>query len=187
MCSWRIVLPVIALAFFSCNEEQEIHYRFTAMDAENVRNTSSVPSPVSDTAIPANAFGIRLHLHPEETYRTGRDFDPYTSLVSCDNPVAGIHVIADSSFGPGYPAGAVLNDHFILFNGSYLHTSPLNSSGLVPTAKFRADYADHPLPDYTEILLVTPPDTTRTFRFIIQLTLKDGTQWADTTNAVKLY
>jgi hypothetical protein len=72
MQRWQIMLPFIALAFFSCEGDQEIHYRFTAMDAENVRNTSSVPSPVQDSAIPANAYGIRINLHPEETYRTGR-------------------------------------------------------------------------------------------------------------------
>jgi len=181
------VLFALIISLVSCEGDQDVHYRFTSMDVENVKNTNTFPSPTSDTSIAANQYGIRINLHPEETYRKGRYFDAYESPVTCENAITSILVTADSSFGNNYPAGDSLNDHFILFNGNYLHTTPLLATGGQPTAVDRDDYATHNFPEYTELLLVVPPDTARSFRFRVDIILKDGTHWTDSTAHVFLH
>jgi len=180
----NILILTVLFTLLSCEGDYSITYEFTGLSIEHAENTGEAPAVTNVDSIPANAYVLRLNLYPKELSRSGRYLDRETPPTNVNAPDS-ILVISNMDFDSDHPAGTSLNDFFLIFNHSYFYTSDLED--LLITNQHYDGYYDTPWPEFADLLLTTPPEISGNHKFFVYLRLKDGTEFIDSTNAIKLY
>jgi len=183
------ILTTLFLLIISCEGDQTVKYRFTSLDIENINYSGRLPQVSYSDSIPTNVYGIRLNLHSVETYRKGRYFDSYESSVSNENPITKIKITSTDSFNTNYPKGTILNKCFVYFPGNYNYVSvPIEENGTIyPNAEYNEDYPKNNFPLYVDLLLWKNVNNKIPRKFYVELVLKEGQVWTDSTELIKLY
>lgn len=155
------------------------------MAAENAENTGAVPVVNTLDSIPASAYVIRLNLFPVEVSRSkGRYFDTETPPRNTNWPLS-IVVTANIDFDSEHPAGTSLSDYFVIFNHSYMHTSPLDDPFI--TNRYTHLFYEEPMPSYADLMLMQVPDFSGDFTFTVSMELNDGTIYSHSTEIIRIY
>lgn len=175
---------LVSSCFFSCEGDMDMRYKWIALNAVNADHSGREPAATTQTILPAINYVLRLELVPMETdRRKGRYVDSEMEPKNV-NPVDSILITSTTNFSTAYPAGAALNDLFLIYNGNLMQTSPVDAFYI--TNVYRDNYTDKPIPDHADLLLMQKPDSVRSFRFAVYLHFKDRTVFTDTTSAIVL-
>jgi hypothetical protein len=178
--SW-ITLVVLS----SCENDQSVTFRFTNLDLDHVDSSPGLPVLAHDS-VKAAVYGVRLYLYPVEISRKGRHFDPYEAPPVNQDPITVFNVWSNAYFN-GTPPGTSLNNHFILFQGSYTHVDTLHPNAPIsPTARYHDDFEKNNFPDYVDILLLDRP-ATGNYKFYVEMHMQNGGVFKDSTTSIKLY
>ncbi len=176
---------ILMAVMLSCEGDISLDYKFTDLTVENAENTGDVPVVNTLDSIPAVAYVIRMNLFPEEVSRSrGRYFDTETPPHNINRPDS-INVFSNIDFDSEHPAGTSLNDYFVIFNHSYLNTSPLSDPYI--TNQYSHLFYENPMPNYADLLLMELPEESRDFEFTVYMKLADGTTFSKTTNLIRIY
>ena len=185
-----LLLPLLLLlliGFFSCEGDYHITYKWTGLDAVNADNLGEKPKPSLSDSIPYKAYVLRLNLFPEQLSKKGRYLDRETPPTNV-NYVDSIMITCNKNFSSAYPKGSCLNDCFLIFNDSYLHTSNLHRGTIDITNRYSSKFMDTPIPEYADLLLIKNPDIVMdSCIFFVFFQLRDKTIFRDSTNRFKLY
>lgn len=168
----------------SCEGDIQMTYYYSGLEALHAQNLGDEPELTSLDSIPKEAYVLRLNLFPIESERDGRYLDPETPPRN-SNQVTEIIISSDKDFDSSLVAGSNLNHTFLIHNGNYLATSFLEEINY--HSVYTKDFYDDPVPDYVDLLLMIRPDSVQYYRFFVEMTLKDGTVYRDSTSAIKLY
>lgn len=180
-----IFLGILITVMLSCEGDISLDYKFTDLTVENAENTGEMPVVNTLDSIPAAAYVIRMNLFPEEVSRSrGRYFDTETPPRNTNRPDS-INVFANIDFNLEHPAGASLNEYFVIFNHSYLNTSTLDDPYI--TNQYSHLFYEEPMPNYADLLLMELPDESGDFEFTVYMKLADGTAFSKTTNLIRIY
>jgi hypothetical protein len=172
------------VGLFSCEGDIQMTYYYSGLEALHAQNTGEKPELTSLDSIPKEAYVLRLNLFPVESERDGRYLDPETPPKN-SNQVTEIIITSDKDFDSTLIAGSNLNHAFLVYNGNYLATSFLEEINY--HSVYTDDFYDDPVPDYVDLLLMIRPDSVQYYRFFVEMTLKDGTVYRDSTSFIKLY
>lgn len=174
----------------ACEGDQTVKYKWTRLDVTNLDNTSRYPAPTGLDSISKSVYGIRLYLFPVETYRKGRYFDEYESIVINENPVDTISISSTQDLylaNDTFIAGEPINSLFYHFNNTYSTSAQMSFYGLPANAYYYDNYKDVPYPEYVDLLLMFPPINSIEQRFRIYMRMDDGQVYVDTTESIKLF
>ena len=179
-----ILLPLLLLACHGSENDFSVKYEFTAISLENAENTGAQPATTTVDSIPAEAYLIKVNL-TSETIAEGTAYADSDHPAENLNPFDSIHVTSNASFGASYPAGSILNEKFVLFNGDYFHVTALDQLSI--TNSWKDNYDDYPIPGHVHLMLIEPPTLPSTHVFTVQFFLEDGTILVDSTSQITLY
>ena len=179
----RLTVLVLLCLCFGCEGDYDIRYEWTGMDVMNADNSGALPSVSNATEISASAYVVRVDLDAVVLSCEGRYLDRETPPRNV-NPLDSIRVSSTHDFDAMHPAGSSLNEYFRVFNGNYNTVTSLDNPDI--TKQYSADYFDEPYPGHVDLLLVQPPDTTSSHRFIVYFQLSDSTTFIDTASTLTL-
>jgi len=185
----RLLSLLCVTTLCSCEGDQTVRYKFTGLDLQHIHTSSGLTEVFSSDSIQKELYGLRLNLHPVETFRKGRYFDPYEAPAQNENPVHYIFITSDKAMDVDHTEGSLLNGNFIYFPGNYNYCRPLpeDSTAFYITADYLPRYPDNNFPDYADLLLINYPDSLDERKFFVRIVLYDGTEFSDSTSTIKLY
>ncbi|NOQ72769.1 MAG: DUF5034 domain-containing protein [Crocinitomix sp.] len=180
-----IYIGLLITLIFSCEGDISLDYEFSDLTLENAENMGEQPVVNSLDSIPAAAYVIRMNLFPVEVSRSrGRYFDTETPPNNVNRPTS-IKVSANIDFDLAHPAGSSLNNYFVIFNHSYMHTSPLDDPYI--TNRYAHLFYEEPMPKYADLLLMQLPEHSDDFIFTVEMELMDGASYSKTTEIIRIY
>jgi hypothetical protein len=188
----KIKLPFLALLFLlalvSCEGDQTVRFKFTNLELDHLSSEQGIPIVIDADSAKGALYGIRMNLFPEETYRKGRYFDAYDSPPYLESDMKSIVITSSHDFDEDHPEGAILNDCFYRFPGTYLLADTLTDT--LGFRIFSDDFPDYPdviFPEYYDLLLLKYPTVHVSRTFFIRMTFSDGTVLSDSTEVIKLF
>lgn len=187
-CLHVFIIAIFLLATFSCSKYKNIEYHFSNLKVNNLDNSGAETTVSAADSLNSKAYGIRLNLYPIIDKETSESFSAEKSQVINTNTITSIYITSSDSFDVNLPPGACLNKRFIYYKNVYNTFDTIGcQTGIMPSLYYSPNYKEKRVPDYADILLIHPPKNIKTHRFKIRLTLTDGTQFTDSTSAIKLY
>lgn len=181
----NILVAVLCLGLFSCENDASISFRFTDLKLEHAINDSVYPTPTSLDSIPAEGYVLRMNLFPFESYNDGGDLDFEHPPQNTNKPIS-ILVTSNDHFDQNHSAGDTLNDLFLIFNDSYYNTSTLDE--LEIGGGYNPNYSvQRPYPEHADLLLMKKPNLSEYHSFKVELLMRDSTVFIDSTSIIKLY
>jgi hypothetical protein len=202
--AWKIVfllcLPVMFQLLGSCCQCVETAY-FTYYNCEilarNLDNSGiEAEHPSSDT-ITAAAYAIELSLRRSEALCQYKQPDFPLGLtgayaISCDcppevlyeveNEIVAIRIISLEDFSNNFPAGTEISALFSYFDGVSYHSISVESLRLNEDLAYEVEQGD----DWELLLMETPDELNRPFRFRIEMERLDGSILMAETSTIVL-
>lgn len=170
-----IGLFIIADLIVACCEEEPLCFNVTNASIENLDNSGPKAELQTGNSIPAKAFALKLAIESEETICYLKNFSNRAYATSCRQDVTmkqqveSVKIFSDQGFSPEFPAGSDLTP---AFKGDFFNVN----------TDLKENYGY-----YEQILyLIKMPDSVRSYRFIFNVKLTDGTMFTDTTSTVFL-
>ena len=191
-----LLLPLIAEVVISCCDCPKPfikHYTNKLIEIQNIDNSGSEAIITTANSVPKEAFGIRIRLHSEKTacvYPSRSFFIQTASATKCDCPpeyqilasdsVTAIQVFTLNDFDTNHPANSDISDYFKVFQRS----SFITIADYIKSYR-TVLYDDNELDLKIDLLLMTPPATSKSYKFEIKITLSDGRILEGESTAIK--
>ena len=167
---WMFILSISLLT--SCEGDISITYHFTDLGVMHCTSKGGTPQIMQDDTIPAEVYALQLNLFPEVISRSkGRYIDYDEAPPRAMNPMIKLEITSESNFDDTHPAGSMLNEYFLYYPGSFAHTEELH--GTEPfniTQVYLPEFPRMYLPEYAQLLLMTPPTNPGPHIFHVKVT-----------------
>lgn len=181
-----IFLFLAAVWLCSCSRHIPSVYEITGMSLGNANNTGETPSDATTPSVPRQAYAIKMTL--SEKMLDKKDGEPSENGFINNDRLISLNIFSLNNFDSTHLAGASLNAYFLTQLNSSGAVDAFISKGQIGEGKYdyeKESYIDSWSSDQY-FYLMTPPLSTGTQSFVVEMGLSDGRNFSDTVS-VNLY
>lgn len=192
MRSNQIVVPFLFfLLLLGCSNYDDYLYEVIDLEATNSDNASNGTINILSDSIPMKSYLIRLQFTMEYKGETGNKSDKYESGYRNEYEINSFNVYSLEQFDALHPAGASLNEYFLVRQRYYYDSestiqSMIDKNEIGGGIGYREELEGTWTTNRQALILMQPPSAAGKYSFVIDIEQSNNTQLIDTVT-ITLY